>query len=134
MWTCPKCERVFKTPNQMHSCVNITIDDLFIDRPDHLVLAFDALLNAVMGWEPNHVGASKNTIVFTNKKAWLIVRPMKKELDIKFYHGEPIDDTIFKKITEYRSVYAHHIRIRDEQQLNEHIVELLRKGYDYAMK
>jgi len=85
MWECPKCERIFKTTNQSHSCTNKTLDDLFENRPDNLILTFDKLLVAVMDWEPNSAGASTNTIVFTNKKAWLIVKPMTKELDLKFY-------------------------------------------------
>ncbi len=84
MWTCPRCERQFKTRNQSHSCVTKSLDELFAKCPDHLLLAFDRLLSAVMEWEPISVGASQNTVVFTNKKAWLIVRPMRKELDVKF--------------------------------------------------
>ena len=90
MWQCPRCERLFKTSNQSHSCVQQDMGLLFEGKSDQLVIAFDALMTAVLNWEPNHVGASKNAIVFTNKKAWLIVRPMTKELDVKFYYNETI--------------------------------------------
>ena len=59
MWTCPACQRQFKTANQSHSCVSTTIDDLFVDRPDHLVLAFDTLMTLVLHWEPVSFGASE---------------------------------------------------------------------------
>jgi hypothetical protein len=72
-------------------CTTKTIDDLFEKRADNVILAFESVLNVTMDWEPQSVGASVNTVIFTNKKAWLIVRPMTKELDLKFYYSEPLD-------------------------------------------
>lgn len=79
-------------------CVSTTIDDLFLDKPDDLVIAFDAIYQTVMDWKPCTAGASTKTVVFTNNKAWLIIRPMKKELDVKFYFDEPLDSGIYKKV------------------------------------
>ncbi|MEM1320346.1 MAG: DUF5655 domain-containing protein [Bacteroidota bacterium] len=134
MWTCPRCERRFKTRNQSHMCVTKTLDELFENKPDHLLLAFDRLLTSVIDWEMNTVGASVNTVIFTNKKAWLIVRPMSKELDLKFYYHEPIESDRFKKITHYNKKYAHHIRVREEEEITSEVLELLRMGFDYAMQ
>ncbi len=134
MWTCPRCERQFKTTNQSHSCVQTTIDDLFAKRPDHLLLAFDTLLTQLMDWEPISVGPSKNTVVFTNRKAFLIIRPMQKVLDIKFYYDEALSSERIHKITEYNGKYAHHIRIQDEIEIDEEILGLIRQGYQFAMR
>lgn len=132
MWTCPKCERKFKTTNQSHMCTTIDIGELFLDKPDLLVLMFDTIVQVVMGWQPNYMGPSTKSIVFTNKKAWLIIRPMKKEMDLKFYLQEKLDHPRIKKHQKYPNKYAHHIRIWDEDQVNEELFELLRMGYDYA--
>jgi hypothetical protein len=43
------------------------------------------------------VGASKNAIIFTNRKVWLIIRPMKEKLDVKFYYDESSGRDVFKK-------------------------------------
>jgi hypothetical protein len=134
MWTCPRCERQFKTKNQSHSCVNTTIDELFANRPDNLILAFDQVLSKVIDWEPTTVGTSKNTIIFTNKKAWLIIKPMTRELDIKFYYHEPLQSAIIKKTNSWGKKFAHHIRIQDEHQVNSELLTLLRKGFDFAME
>ncbi len=101
MYTCPKCERKFKVNNQSHMCTTKTIDDLFENRADNVVLAFESVLNVTMDWEPQSIGASVNTVIFTNKKAWLIVRPMTKELDLKFYYSEPLDSGLVFKIVHY---------------------------------
>lgn len=134
MWKCPKCERLFKSQHQSHSCVEQDLGIFFEDKPDYLVIAFDSLMTAVLNWTPNSVGASKNAIIFTNHKAWLIVRPMKKELDVKFYYDQSLDGDIFKKITFFGGKYAHHIRIKDEDEITSEVLEFLKIGFDFALK
>jgi hypothetical protein len=95
-----------------------------------LLYTFDALLAAVIDWEPISVGAAKKAIVFTKYKAWLIVRPMARQLDIKFYYPEVIPHPLVKKTANYRNAFAHHIRIADPDAVNEPLLKLLRKAYD----
>lgn len=134
MWKCPKCNRMFKTTNQSHSCLETTIDDIFLDRPIELVLAFDRIMTTALEWENCTVGAAKKAVVFTSKKAWLIVRPMSKELDLKFYYDEPIDSPLFKKIPFLMGKYNHHLRIRHEDEVTPEIIGLLRQGYLFSLK
>jgi len=135
MWTCPNCKREFPIANWRHICNDITIDDLFASKPNCLLLAFDELLMAVMQWEPNTVGAATKAVVFTNKYAWLVVRPMSKELDVKFYYPEPLQSPFLHKIGKpYGSKYPHHIRLRDEGDLKPEMVDLLRKGFDFGLR
>jgi len=134
MWTCPKCERQFKGTNQSHMCVDNSIDDIFAKASDALVLAFDAIFSTVMTWKPISAGASVHAVVFTNHKAWLIIRPMSKTLDVKFYTDEPVDSDAFHKVTEYKGKYAHHLRIADESEVTEEVFDLLRIGWEYGFK
>ena len=133
MWTCPTCNRQFKITNQSHMCVVKDIGELFLGKPDYLVLSFDRLVSAVGNWEPQSFGPSVNTIVFTNKKAWLIVRPMSKELDLKFYSNEIIESGLIKKTQAYGELIAYHIRIKEEHEVTSELINLLRKGFDYAL-
>ncbi|MFK8105443.1 MAG: DUF5655 domain-containing protein [Saprospiraceae bacterium] len=134
MWTCERCQRNFKSTNQSHTCTTIDIGELFLGKPDDLVLAFDDILMGVANWEPNSIGAARHSIVFTNHKAWLIVKPMKTELDVKFYYDAPIESDRFKRIKDYRNKYAHHIRIKHPNEINEEFFELLKLGYKYALR
>jgi hypothetical protein len=132
-WVCPKCKRRFKSANQSHSCTNKDIGELFLGKPDELVLAFDVLLQTTASWAPNSFGAATHSIVFTNSKAWLIIKPMKTVLDIKFYYDEEIPSDRFHKIGNYFGKFAHHIRVSDAEQLDKEFFELIRIGYDYAI-
>lgn len=130
MWTCPKCERNFKSTNQSHMCAIVNIDDLFIGRPTNLLEAFDALLVGVIDWEPCSVGATKKAIVFAKEKAWLIVKPMSKLLDIKFYSKEKIQHHLIAKSNFTMKKWAHHIRISDASEVNPELLLFLRMVFD----
>lgn len=134
MWTCPKCERVFQKDNQSHICNEVDLDSLFEGKPDELVLAFDDLVQMLVQWEPFHMGVAVHSIVVTSQKAWLILKPMKKELDIKFYSDSPVESDRIKRITEYRGKYAHHIRVSSPEQLNDEVYRLLREGFEWSMR
>ncbi|MEO0625498.1 MAG: DUF5655 domain-containing protein [Bacteroidota bacterium] len=137
MWTCPSCQRVFGTTNQWHYCNEVTIDEIFEGKPDDLILAFDDILLATAEWEPNSIGAAKKAIVFTNKRAWLIVRPMSKQLDVAFYTSGPLVASQIHKSTRYApggKKWRHQIRLSGPGQLSHEMVDLLRKGFDFAMR
>ncbi|MEM1136166.1 MAG: DUF5655 domain-containing protein [Bacteroidota bacterium] len=133
MWTCPKCKRKFKSNNQYHICTTKDIGELFLDKSDELVLAFDRVMTEVMVWKPNDLGASIHSVVFTNKKAWLIIKPMKSVLDVKFYYKEIIESDLIAKRTKYPNKFAHHIRVASEEEVTPEIIKLLRMGYEYAL-
>ena len=84
-WICPKCERELPKPAQRHYCARVSLDSLFLGRPPELVLVFDKLLAEVADWDGVLVGITPNCIVFTRRLTFLVIRPLKKELDLKFY-------------------------------------------------
>ncbi len=115
-------------------CVKKDIGELFQDKPDELVLAYDAILQATENWSPNTQGASVHSIIFTSAKAWLIVKPMKKELDVKFYYGEPISSDLIKKVSKMGKKYGHHLRIANEWEVSQPVIDLLKLGYDFSIQ
>ena len=134
MWTCSKCERRFKHDNQSHYCTTKSIDDLFEGKPENLILAFDKILVDVFEFGDISIGASVNTVIFTNKKAFLILRPMSKVLDLKFYYHEPLKSAKFHKVVEYGKKFYHHIRVKDEFEVDDEVIQLLKKGYNHGLK
>ncbi|TXF89919.1 hypothetical protein FUA23_08145 [Neolewinella aurantiaca] len=137
MWTCPNCKRSFPSTNQSHICNNLTVEDIFAGKPDDLQLAFDDVLVAIADWQPNEAGAAVKTVVFTNKRAWLIVRPMSKLLELSFYtDGILTNAAIHKSGPNMNSTtkFRHSIRLSGPGEVTPEIVDLLRQGYDYAMR
>jgi len=110
------------------------MDALFEGKPDELILIFDKLLVELIDWPEMEVGASVNTIIFTSKSAFLIVRPMSKLMDIKFYSDESIEHPLIHKSGDYRGKYYYHIRVSSEEELTEDFFKLIQYGYRYSMR
>lgn len=134
MWQCEKCNRIFEKNNQSHICVVKDVGELFSDKQDEMVLAWDTLTQKVMTWRPNVYSASTKSIVYTSKKAWLIIKPMKSDLDVKFYHDQKIISGRIRKYQQYPNKFAHHIRVQNECQVDHELIDLLRKGYEYSLQ
>jgi len=111
-------------------CAQVDIDDLFAGKPDDLLLAFDKLLISVIDWEPCSVGATKKAIVFAKEKAWLVIRPMSKLLDITLISREKQSSSLIKKVDMYGKNYRHQIRIASDNEISEQLLNLLKSGYD----
>jgi len=134
MYTCPVCQRRFKTQNQFHMCSTQDVGVLFEHKPDHLVLAYAALVEAIEHWQPNTYGPSTHSVVFTSVKAWLIVKPMKQVLDLKFYLAQPLEHPLVKKVGRYGKKYAHHVRISYEEQVTLELLEVLKQGHAFSLQ
>jgi hypothetical protein len=129
MWTCPKCERELKNPNQWHNCVKVSIDSLFLGKSDELVFLFDQLIATIGDWQNVAISATQNCIVFVHHQTFLVIRPMKKELDLKFYSENELDGlSIFKSIA-YAGKYENHIRAANQHDLTPEVFNYIRDSY-----
>lgn len=115
-------------------CTNRDIGELFLGKPDELVLAYDEIEQVISQWKPFSAGASVHSIVIASEKAWLIIKPMKAELDVKFYHDTIIDSPALKRVVNYGAKAAHHLRVKSPENLTDEVFRLLRMGFEYSLK
>lgn len=113
--------------------MNVEVGELFIGKPDTLVLAYDDIVQKVADWQPNSIGASRHSIVMSSGKAWLIIKPMKTALDLKFYYREQLDSYRLKNVYTMGKKYAHHIRVHTPEELDAEVFRLLKKGFAYSL-
>ncbi len=128
-WKCPKCERTIKHANQVHCCINRDIDALFENKPQELVYVFDKVLSYVFDIDEVEVSATKNCIVFFRTQTFLVIRPMQKALNVKFYLDEPNESYSFFKVAKYGKQYEHHIRVSSIDEVNETLYSFIKKSY-----
>ena len=128
-WICPKCERELKSENQWHWCERISIDSLFEGKSDELVLAFDRLLSVVADWENVVISATPNCVVFVHRQTFLVVRPMKASLDVKFYSAAAPKEIPVQKTIIYSGRYASNIRVSKSDQLTAIVFRYIRDSY-----
>ena len=129
MYTCPKCERELKNPNQWHNCVKVSIDSLFEGKAAELILLFDKLLSEIIDWENVAVSATQNCIVFVHNQTFLIIRPMKKALDLKFYTETPQEEEPILKSIFYSGRFENHIRISTLEDLTPSVFNFIKQSY-----
>lgn len=132
MQTCPKCERELRNPKQWHNCIKVNIGDLFKNKAEELEFIFDRLLAEIIDLENIVVSATKNCIVFVHHKTFLIVRPMKTQLDIKFYSEKEQNDFPIIKSLVWNSKYENHIRISTLDELTTEIYSFIKKSYQIS--
>ena len=129
MYTCPKCERELRNPNQWHNCVKVSIDSLFEGKAAELILLFDKLLSEIIDWENVAVSATQNCIVFVHNQTFLIIRPMKKALDLKFYTETPQEEEPILKSIFYSGRFENHIRISTLEDLTPSVFNFIKQSY-----
>lgn len=129
MWTCPKCDRELKNPNQWHNCVKVSIDSLFKGKAEELVFVFDKLLAEIINWQNVAVSATQNCIVFVHHQTFLIIRPMKKELDVKFYSATHIEEELIFKSIFYSGKFQNHIRVSKLEDLTQTVYQYIKQSY-----
>jgi hypothetical protein len=129
MWTCPKCERELKNPNQWHNCVKVSIDSLFEGKAEELIFVFDKLLSEIVDWENVAVSATQNCIVFVHNQTFLIIKPMKKQLDLKFYSKMEMEEAPIIKSIFYSGKFENHIRISSLEELTPSVFTYIRQSY-----
>jgi len=128
-YTCPNCKRRIRYANASHYCKEVAIDDLFVNKPDEIVLIFDTILNHVAAWDDVEISATKNCIVFVRNKTFLVVRPMSKCLEVKFYVKEMIDDEALYKCQVWNSKYQGIVRFKSEEAVNTKFLNYFKSAY-----
>ncbi len=128
-WTCPKCDRELLKENQWHNCVKVSIDSLFTGKDTDLVLIFDKILIEIADWEDVLISTTQNCIIFVHRQTFLIIRPMKKSLDLKFYSNEIQQGDLITKSIYYSGKYENHVRIFSMYQVTPQLYNYFKASY-----
>jgi hypothetical protein len=128
-WMCPNCDRELLKENQVHYCARVSIDSLFKGRPEEMVLVFDKLLAEVADWTDVLVSTTPNCIVFVHRKTFLVVRPMQKVLDVKFYSEAVYNGAPVLKSFLYAGKYVNNVRVKTLNELTPLVLKLIWQSY-----
>jgi hypothetical protein len=127
---CPNCNRVLRSANAWHYCAEVEIDDLFLDKTDEIVLAFDNIYQHYMDREDVDISATKNCVVFLRNKTFLVIKPMKKWLEVKFFSEEFIEDDSLHKFGKQGKNYYGILRFESEHEINQRYREYFQASYE----
>ena len=122
MEICPICERKIRSVKQWHFCAKVNLEDLFIGKEKQVLFMFDKLLAELIDWPNLSYSGTKNCIVFVKQKTFLVVKPMKKELDLKFYLPYYSEEFPIYKSNLWSGKYETHIRLSDLDDLDNNVI------------
>src|SRR4051812_27242814 len=129
-YICPNCERELVSESQSHYCAKVSLDDLFKGKSDELLLLFDKLLAEVADWPDVLVGTTPNCITFVHRQTFFVIRPMQKQLDLKFYSAKPIEMPHLVKSIATAGRYQNNIRLNNVNELRPQLFGWIRDSYD----
>jgi len=128
-WICPKCERELKHVNATHYCIKVSVESLFKGRPAELELVFDKILAEVTDWDDVLISTSKNCIVFVHKRTFFVIRPMQKQLELKFYSKTKPESPIILKSTFHAGKFENSTRISQLTGLTMELFKMIKESY-----
>jgi predicted transport protein len=129
MEICSKCGRNVRSSKGWHYCAKVELEDLFAGKQQVVSDLFDALLLEVIDWENVAFSATKNCIVFTHNKTFLVVKPMQKALNIKFYLPHFSETPPISKCQEWSGKYATEVRLTDLDDLTSVVFSWIKTSY-----
>jgi hypothetical protein len=108
----------------------VSIDSLFEGKPMELIVVFDKMLAEIADWENVLVSTTQNWIVYVHRQTFLIIKPMKKELDLKFYSEKELIGKFIFKSSSHSSRFENHIRVSTTDDLTPNLYKHLRHSYN----
>jgi hypothetical protein len=130
VWVCPKCERELKNEKQTHYCAKVDLNTLFEGKSEELILTFDKLLVSVADWENIAISTTPNCVVFVHHQTFLVIKPMKSELDVKFYSANLPTGIILHKSMLYSGRYANQFRLSKPEDIKPGLIRYIRESYE----
>jgi hypothetical protein len=110
------------------------INRLFQNKSSSLLPVFDKLLGYVVEFGDMNISTTKNCILFHHNQTFLVVKPMKNSLNIKFYLAQFEEDELIYKTALYGKQFEHHIRVSTLDQVNNVLLKYIKLSYKLFQK
>jgi hypothetical protein len=89
---------------------------------------FKQVHQSIIKWKNVKASATQNCIVYVAQTTFLIIRPMKSALDIKFYLSEQTEEFPVYKTEVWGKRIGHFIRLFDESDIDDAVWSLLKRS------
>jgi hypothetical protein len=132
LWTCPRCEHRFVTPNTWHSCTRRTLDDAFARTTPDARAAFDRFVELAAGCGPIEVIAQRTRVVIMGRVRFAGAQILRDRVRLNVALVRRIEAPWVKRVETYGPHWnAHGFEARSRADVDA-IVELpalLCEGY-----
>lgn len=130
MWTCPKCERIFKNNNQPHSCKKIPLKNHFEGKEKAKEL-FDILVERIN----SNIGKCKIISIpccvhLFGKYDFLAALPKKDRLEVRFALDRKLDSSRLKVCVPMSTkVFKNCFNVYSKKEIDQEFMSWLKQSY-----
>ena len=133
LWTCPTCGRVFRRPEQTHSCDVGKRSELVADRPERLVNLYGSLEKTVRGWGGVEIVISRRCALFRTTRVFADLVFMTDALRLALLLDRVASDPMFFKVGRMSTHRVAHVtKLRTAAELRK-ALPYLREAHRFAM-
>lgn len=129
-WICPKCDRTLTRPNAWHQCIRKPVEALFVRKDPVVYQLYRQIQKSVSRWKNVKWSATENCIVYISQTTFLIIKPMRSCLELKFSLSEAVEVFPVYKAQQWGKRVWHLIRLYEEGDVDEAVVKLLKRAYE----
>jgi len=130
MWTCPKCNRIFKNENQPHSCNKISLEQHFKHKEQAKEI-FEYLVNQIK----SKIGKCQIIslpccIHLFGNYDFLAILPKKDKLEIRFNLDRILNSSRLKQSVPVSSKYYKNcVDIFNTKEINDELMQWLTESF-----
>ena len=134
-WKCPKCEREFSKKDQWHSCVSISTNEHFKNKPPILEEIFNSLREKVEEFGQIRIDAVKTSINIGGKSHFSTVYILKNSIKLDFVLNKKIDSPRMIRVRgPTNNYYTYTIKLRELTEIDKELIGWLRDSYNLRNK
>lgn len=130
MWTCPKCDRIFRKANQPHSCSKVPLESHFTGKEKARGL-FEVLISRI----DKNIGKCQIIslpccVHLSGTYDFLAVLPKKDKIEIRFASGRKLNTPRLKTMVPLSgSTFKNCFDVYDEQEFDGEFMGWLNESY-----
>lgn len=132
LWTCARCGRTFRQPNQSHSCGVGSRDELLRGKPETLSRLFGALEREVRAFGRVEIVFRGRYALFRTTRIFADVVFMRDALRLALLLDREVEDPLFFKAQRLGRRVAHVAKLRSAGDLRA-VARYLEEAYRFAV-
>ncbi len=117
--------------NEEHNCWTTTEKELTADLSEDLMDAWERLRETAAEFGEQRIYASHSSIMFSRKACYFFVRPKKKVLEICFFLGRTVRNSLVRQTLQAsKRKVAHLVHITHRDQIEAPLTDWLKEAFD----
>jgi hypothetical protein len=132
-WTCPKCNRSFRSANQRHRCGTGDRNDVLRNRPAALAAIYDSIESFAKSLGPVEIVTRERYVLLRSTRIFADLVVMTDAIRAAVHIERKVDDPMFFKVGDGGKRVTHVAKLRTQTEVQA-ILPYLKEAYELSLK